>query len=56
MCAVGSDRMSGIFLLGHAHWDQATIGLVLTISGLVGISLHAPIGAFIDATRHSGRY
>ena len=42
----------GIFLLGHAHWDQATIGLVLTISGLVGISLHVPIGAFIDATRH----
>ena len=42
----------GIFLLGHAHWDHATIGLVLTVSGLVGISLHAPIGAFIDATRH----
>ena len=42
----------GIFLLGQAHWDQASIGLVLTISGLIGISLHAPIGVFIDATRH----
>lgn len=42
----------GIFLLGQAHWDQATIGLVLTVSGLAGISLHAPIGAFIDSTRH----
>ena len=42
----------GIFLLGQAYWDQASIGLVLTISGLIGISLHAPIGAFIDATRH----
>src|SRR6478735_11129471 len=42
----------GIFLLGQAHWNQASIGLVLTISGLIGISLHAPIGAFIDATRH----
>jgi MFS family permease len=41
----------GIFLLGQAHWDQATIGLVLTVSGLVGISLHAPIGALIDTTR-----
>ena len=41
----------GIFLLGQAHWDQASIGLVLTISGLIGISLHAPIGVFIDATR-----
>ena len=42
----------GIFLLGQAHWDQASIGLVLTISGLIGISVHAPIGVFIDATRH----
>jgi predicted MFS family arabinose efflux permease len=42
----------GIFLLTQAHWDQATIGLVLTVSGLIGITLHAPIGALIDATRH----
>ena len=42
----------GIFLLGQAHWDQAAIGLVLTVSGLIGISLHAPIGVFIDATSH----
>ena len=32
----------GVFLIGHGQWDQATIGLVLTISGLLGISLHAP--------------
>jgi MFS family permease len=38
-------------LLTQAHWDQATLGAVLTASGLVGIALHAPIGAFIDATR-----
>jgi MFS family permease len=42
----------GIFLLGTGQWDQAQIGLVLTVSGLIGISLHAPIGALIDATRH----
>ena len=42
----------GIFLLGEAQWDQAEIGLVLTISGLIGISLHTPIGVFIDATPH----
>ncbi len=42
----------GIFLLGTGDWDQARIGMVLTVSGLIGISLHAPIGAFIDATRH----
>jgi predicted MFS family arabinose efflux permease len=41
----------GIFLLTEAHWDQAMIGGVLTISGLLGISLHTPVGALIDATR-----
>jgi MFS family permease len=39
-----------VFLLTEAHWDQATIGAVLTVSGLIGISLHAPIGSLIDAT------
>ena len=41
----------GVFLLTQAHWDQATLGAVLTVSGLIGIALHAPIGALIDATR-----
>jgi MFS family permease len=41
----------GVFLLTEAHWDQATIGAVLTVSGLTGIALHAPVGALIDATR-----
>jgi len=40
-----------VFLLTGAHWTQAEIGAVLTVSGLVGITLHAPIGALIDATR-----
>jgi MFS family permease len=39
-----------VFLLTQAHWDQATIGAVLAVSGMIGISLHAPIGALIDAT------
>lgn len=39
-----------VFLLTEAGWSQATIGLVLTISGLIGISMHTPIGALIDAT------
>jgi MFS family permease len=41
----------GIFLLAHAQWDPASIGLVLTIAGLLGITMHLPIGALIDATR-----
>lgn len=40
----------GVFLLTQAHWDQATIGAALTVSGLIGITLHAPIGALIDAS------
>jgi MFS family permease len=42
----------GIFLLTHAGWDAAAIGLVLTVAGLLGIAFHVPIGALIDATRH----
>lgn len=41
----------GIFLLTSAQWDPASIGLVLTVAGLIGISLHMPIGALIDTTR-----
>jgi hypothetical protein len=41
-----------VFLLTEAHWDQATIGSVLTISGIIGITLHTPLGALIDATRY----
>lgn len=40
-----------VFLLTEAGWDQAAIGTLLTASGLIGIAFHAPIGAFIDATR-----
>lgn len=40
-----------VFLLTEVGWDQATIGTLLTASGLMGIALHAPIGALIDATR-----
>jgi MFS family permease len=40
-----------VFLLTEAEWNQAQIGAVLTVSGLIGISLHIPIGALIDGTR-----
>ena len=42
----------GVFLLTQAHWNQATIGVLLTVSGLIGITAHTPIGALIDATHH----
>jgi MFS family permease len=40
-----------VYLLTDAGWDQATIGGVLTVSGLIGITLHTPMGLIIDATR-----
>ena len=40
-----------VYLVTEANWDPGTIGVVLTASGLIGIALHTPVGAFIDATR-----
>src|ERR1700693_5400886 len=37
-----------VYLLTDAHWSQATIGAVLTVSGLTGIMLHPSVGAWID--------
>jgi MFS family permease len=33
-------------------WNPATIGLVMTIAGIVGLIAQAPAGALIDRTRH----
>jgi len=38
-------------LLTQQHWNQAAIGLVATVAGIAGIVSHAPVGAFLDATR-----
>src|SRR5262245_29143058 len=40
-----------VYLLTEAGWNPASIGTVLTLSGLIGITLHVPVGALIDATR-----
>jgi predicted MFS family arabinose efflux permease len=40
-----------VFLVTEASWSPAAVGAVLTVSGLIGITLHAPIGALIDVTR-----
>jgi len=39
----------GIFLLTEQRWSPATIGLVMTIGGLVGLTVQTPVGAYIDA-------
>ena len=39
-----------IYLLTTQHWDAASIGAVMSISGLSGLVAQTPIGALIDAT------
>jgi predicted MFS family arabinose efflux permease len=40
-----------VYLITQGHWSQATVGAVLTVSGLTGILLHPFVGAWIDATK-----
>jgi MFS family permease len=40
-----------VFLLVQQHWDEASIGIVMTIMGLGTVLAQTPVGAFIDATR-----
>ena len=40
-----------VFLVTQQHWSQSEVGLVTTVSGLLGLSVQTPIGAAIDATR-----
>ena len=47
----GLGAFVSVFLLTEAHWTAAEIGTVLTVSGLIGIAVHTPLGAVIDATR-----
>lgn len=40
-----------VFLVTQEHWSQASVGLVTTIGGLLGLAGQVPIGMLIDATR-----
>lgn len=39
-----------IYLLTVQHWDEAAIGMVMSIGGLAGILAQTPAGAWIDRT------
>ncbi len=39
----------GVFLQAR-HWSPAQIGLVMTIGGIAGMAVTAPLGAFVDTT------
>jgi MFS family permease len=40
-----------VYLLTEQHWDEARIGLVMSISTIAGIVAQTPAGALVDATR-----
>jgi MFS family permease len=40
-----------IYLLTERKWDEASIGIVMSIAAVVGIVAQTPAGAVIDATR-----
>jgi Major Facilitator Superfamily len=47
----GLGAFVSVFLVTAAGWTPAEIGAVLTVSGLLGIALHTPVGVLIDAAR-----
>src|ERR1700760_1979315 len=40
-----------VYLLTEQKWDQASIGLVMSIAGFAGIVAQTPAGALVDMTR-----
>ncbi len=40
-----------VFLITQQGWSQSAVGLVTTVSGLLGIAAQVPAGALIDRTR-----
>jgi MFS family permease len=39
-----------VFLITQQHWSQSAVGVVTTVSGLLGLVVQTPIGALIDRT------
>jgi MFS family permease len=39
-----------VYLLAVQHWDAASIGVVISIGGIVGLLAQTPAGAFVDRT------
>lgn len=40
-----------VYLLTEQHWDEARIGIVMSVATLAGIAAQTPAGALVDATR-----
>ncbi|MBI3692317.1 MAG: MFS transporter, partial [Mycolicibacterium aromaticivorans] len=42
----------GVYLINQHGWNPASIGVVMTLGGAIGLFFNAPAGALIDSTRH----
>ncbi len=40
-----------IYLLANQKWDEASIGIVMSVAGVAGILAQTPAGAFVDKSR-----
>jgi MFS family permease len=40
-----------VFLVSEQKWNEASVGLVMTLGGWIGIAAQTPIGGWIDHTR-----
>jgi sugar phosphate permease len=40
-----------VYLLTERNWDEASIGLIMSIATIAGIAAQTPAGALVDATR-----
>ena len=40
-----------VYLLTVRHWNEAEIGVVMSVAGIAGIAANTPVGALIDWTR-----
>jgi MFS family permease len=40
-----------VYLLTEQHWDEARIGIVMSVATMAGILAQTPAGALVDATR-----
>lgn len=43
----------GIYLLATHNWNSASIGVVMSVSGIAGVFAQTPSGLLVDATRQN---
>ena len=47
----GLNPFLAMYLLASQHWDQKSIGIVMSLSGIANVLVRAPMGTLVDRTR-----